>query len=259
MQASAISGTVSCNFQEHSMSDMAPGPGGKISVYSSPMMHERRRRILDAARRMISERGLKTFSMRELGHSADVALRTLYNAFGSRDHLLAVAVKEYYEEFVRKTRYRYPADTVQGTMERLALVHGRNIRIRNYTRTIMSIYFSTNIDRELWTTIHRISADNYWLLLSSLRDKHQLHESIDLKTATDALTHLEYAMINEWCQERISDAHFVRRLMEAVLTQLSGLTRSRAHTQINDMLNVLRTKAPEGRGVDVLRALFGAP
>lgn len=231
---------------------------GRATTYSSAMMHERRRRILDATRRMVAERGLKSFSMRELAHSADVALRTLYNAFGSRDHLLAVAVKEYYEEFVRKMRYEHPAGTLRGTMERLAQVHGRNIKIRNYTRTIMSIYFAASIDRELWTTVHRISADNYWLLLSNLHDRRQLHEGVDLKTATDTLTHLEYAMINEWCQGRIDDAHFVRRLLEAVLTQLSGLTRARAHAEVNGMLAALRARLPEGRAANVLQALESA-
>jgi AcrR family transcriptional regulator len=210
-------------------------------VYSSQLMHDRRRRILDAARTMIAEKGLDDFSMRELGKRADVALRTLYNAFQSKDHLIAVAVKEYYEDFVRRSAYQYDASTIEGTIERLLLVHRRNMRIKNYTRTVMSVYFSPGTDPELWQTIHRISADNHRLWLARLAERRQLQPWVDVGSAADRMANLEYATINEWCQDRVSDAEFVHQLIGGVLTFAAGLTRGIAYKAIVASLVVLST------------------
>jgi AcrR family transcriptional regulator len=205
---------------------------GRTAVYASRLMQDRRRRILDTARQMIAEGGLDQFSMRELGQRADVAQRTLYNAFQSKDHLLAEAVREYYEDFVGRTKYRFEAGTLDGTMERLLLVHRRNIQIKNYTRTIMSVYFSTTIDHELWMTIHRISADNHRLWIGRMAAKRQLHAWVETENVADRLANLEYATINEWCQDRIPDEAFVTTLAVTVLTFVAGLTRGAAHKEI---------------------------
>ena len=55
---------------------------------SSPAMFDRRRRILCAVRDLIRERGLDGFNIRELCRRAEVAQRTVYNAFGSKENTI---------------------------------------------------------------------------------------------------------------------------------------------------------------------------
>lgn len=244
-QPKAIAGTgISCNIiyfywnwrgkpgdKEDGLAGQAESRG-RGQGYSSPLMHDRRRRIMDAARVMLAEGGLERFSMRELGLRADVAQRTLYNAFQSRDHLLAEAVTEYYAEFNSHMVYRHEAGTLEGMMERLLLVHRRNIKIRNYTGAVMALYFAANINHELWTAIHVISADNHRLWLQRMAAKRQLHPWVDVNRAADRMANLEYATINEWCQHRIADEDFVVTLTAALLTFAAGLARGAAHRQI---------------------------
>lgn len=205
---------------------------GRTPVYASAGMHDRRRRILSAARNMIATGGLEQFSMRELGERANVAQRTLYNIFQSKDHLLAEAVKENYFGFVNHAKYEHEAGTLHGAVERLVLVHRENIRIKNYTRTLMAVYFAPQTDHELWTTIHDISADNHRVWIQRLADKRQLHPWIDVDQAANRLTSVEYATINEWCQNLIRDDAFVDTLTVAVLTFVAGLTRGAAYREI---------------------------
>src|SRR5438094_204527 len=72
----------------------------KPQTYSSPAIRARRRRILEETRRMIAEDGLLNFNMNELCKRAGVAKRTLYNAFQTREQLIAIAIAEYFQEYV---------------------------------------------------------------------------------------------------------------------------------------------------------------
>ena len=54
---------------------------------------ERRARILDAARRLVAERGYDCLTMRELARVANVAVPTLYNLFGSKDAILVAELE----------------------------------------------------------------------------------------------------------------------------------------------------------------------
>src|SRR3546814_10613284 len=65
--------------------------------YSSPVMQERRRRILAEARALLAEAGEPGFNIRELSRRAGVSSRTLYHAFGGRDGILGHAIAEHIE------------------------------------------------------------------------------------------------------------------------------------------------------------------
>jgi AcrR family transcriptional regulator len=195
-------------------------------------MHDRRRRIMDETRELIAEKGFDGFSMRELGLRAEVAQRTLYNAFENKDHLIALAVKEYYEQFVARMTYRNPPQTLEGLVERLVRVHARNRSLKNYVRAVMAVYFSSSVPEELWSTIHGISADNYKVWLSELRRRRQLQPWVDIDNGANLLARLEYASVHEWSEGRVSDAAFISHLLAAVLTLAAGMARGEALKEI---------------------------
>ena len=56
----------------------------------------RRERILSAARELISRQGYDGVKMRDLAKASDVAPKTLYHQFGSKEELLRTAVEERY-------------------------------------------------------------------------------------------------------------------------------------------------------------------
>ena len=202
-------------------------------------MQDRRRRILDAARRLVAEKGLEGFSMRELSERADVAHRTLYNAYHSRDHLMAEAIQEYFQEFVARRVYVEEAGTLQGTLERMDVVHRRNLEIKNYTRTLMALYFSPGTDPELWRTIHDVLADHQRVWLDRLAKTHGLQAWVDVEEAAERLTNLEYAVMFQWGQGRIEDGRLVTCLKRTVLTYVAGLTHGSANADILAALKAL--------------------
>jgi len=54
---------------------------------------ERRERILDAARKLVAERGYDGLTMRDLARAAKVSVPTLYNLFGSKDAILVTELE----------------------------------------------------------------------------------------------------------------------------------------------------------------------
>ena len=107
---------------------LAPHPERQL-VYSSPLIQERRKRILHEARKMIAERGIERFSIRELCRRADVAQRTLYNAFHSKDRVIALAIREAYEDVNNALRNSTSAETLDGIIDRLVAVSRRNMKV----------------------------------------------------------------------------------------------------------------------------------
>jgi TetR/AcrR family transcriptional regulator, cholesterol catabolism regulator len=56
---------------------------------------DRRRRVIDAAFELGSERGYDAVQMRDVSARANVSLATIYRYFSSKDHLLAAAMTEW--------------------------------------------------------------------------------------------------------------------------------------------------------------------
>ena len=61
---------------------------GSGQGYASSSIIERRRRILTTARKMIGAEGMAAINMDEISRRADVAKRTLYNAFQTRERMM---------------------------------------------------------------------------------------------------------------------------------------------------------------------------
>lgn len=225
---------------------LAPHPDKQL-VYSSALIQERRQRILHEARKMIAENGIEGFSIRELCRSADVAQRTLYNAFHSKDRLIAYAIRQAYEDINSYIGYRTSADTVEGIIDRLISVNRRNLKARNYTLAVTSIYFSTTSGEDIWKALREMAFLNLRQWLNRLHADGELQEWVNLEELPGTFANLEYSVINDWARGLIPDEDYLRRLVTAVLSLAAGVTRGATAERTHQMLmEIARTgKVPE--------------
>ena len=232
-----------------------PARASKPQTYSSPAIRARRQRILEETRRMIAEDGLVNFNMNELCKRADVAKRTLYNAFQTREQLIAIAISEYFQEYVDRIPYSGPAGTLQHNLERLISVTRRNVRIRNYIRAIMSIFFSAEVGSNIWETMQGMAAKPTLEWLNNLAARRQLQPWVDTDSLANDLVRLEYAVVNDWSLGRIGDDELTPHLLLSVLTFMAGATRGAANTEIRDTIRQIQEKGvPPVRPVSKARA-----
>jgi AcrR family transcriptional regulator len=205
-------------------------------TYSSPAIRARRRRILEESRRMIAEDGLLNFNMNELCKRAGVAKRTLYNAFQTREQLIAIAISEYFQEYVDRIPYSAPVGTLQNNLERLVSVTQRNVHIRNYIRAIMSIFFSADADSNIWRTMQGMATRPTLEWLANLAARRQLQPWIEPQNLADDLVRLEYGIVNDWSLGRLSDDDLTPHLLLSFLTYMAGATRGAANTEIREAI-----------------------
>lgn len=194
----------------------------KPLLYSSPLIIERRRRLLREARHMIADGGIENFSVRRLCQSAEVAQRTLYNAFHNKDRVIALAIREAYDEFNEHVRYRTDENTLDGVLDRTIAINRRNFRVRNYTKAVVSIYFGANTPKDVWETLRDMSVNAIHGWLQAMRARDELRPWVDAYHFSTTMANVQYSVINDWCLGRLSDDEYLPRLAESMLLLLVG-------------------------------------
>jgi len=214
-------------------------------TYSSPAILERRRRILHETRNVIAEQGIAALSMNEIGQRAKVAKRTLYNAFQTRERMIGTAIQEYFDEYVSRISFAHPPGTMMHNLERMISVVQRNRKIPNYIRAIMALYFSSEVDPDIWMALHTPATKHNKEWIEELDARKQLQPWIKVDTLVDDLVRFEYATINEWAQERIADDEIIVRLISSYLTFILGAIRGSARKEVEALLKDLAARGIE--------------
>lgn len=212
----------------------------RSSGYASPSILARRNRILNETRKMIAEVGLARLAMDDVARRANVAKRTLYNAFQSKEHLVAAAISKYFDAYEQKIHYSNDdATTLDWMVERLIIVARRNLTIRNYTRALMDIYHSTDVDPEIRQAIHDIAARSHAPWIRKLASSRQLQPWINADSLISLLVRYRYAVAQAWTEGEIAEEDLVIEVLRGFFTFMVGATRGRARKEIQDLLDNL--------------------
>ena len=198
---------------------------------SSPAMFDRRRRILDAVRELIREKGLDGFNIRELCRRADVAQRTIYNAFGSKENVLALAIREYIEDFFRNVSFETPADQFEGALERQITLVLRNLDLPEYVRAVGSLYFSPTIPPDVRAVLLAIGKRAWAPWLANLSGR-QIEPGVNIPRLCTNLSHLQFAILLDWVAGSITDDQLLPQTLIAVLDMIAGSIRGTALRQV---------------------------
>lgn len=217
-------------------------PVGTPLVYSSPLMQERRRRILKETRKLIAQKGLANFSVRELCEQADIAQRTLYNHFSSKERVAALAIKEAFDEIRYHVNFKTSATSIEGMIDRAIAINSRNLRARNYALAVVTIYFSPTSTDDVWEVLQNLGTTGITVLLQSLAEAGQIEDWADIDEVALNFSNTSFAIINEWCMGRLSDKDYLRRIVEALLLLLCGVCRGEARgTAMQYLMQIKQT------------------
>lgn len=215
---------------------LAEPRAGRRGGYSSPVILERRRRILFTARKLIAERDIRDISMDEIADLAGVAKRTLYNIFKSRHLLIAAAIYKYFEDFELRISYSTPSATPERMIEHLDTVIRRNLEVRSYTRTLLSAYFSPDADDDVRKAIFEIAAHSHRPWVERLHLAEQLQPWIDPTVLVEDLVRYRYSLGLDWSLGRIEDDQFGPTIITGVLSMVAGACCKSAREQIDAAL-----------------------
>ena len=206
------------------------------TTYDSPQMAERRERILHETRKLINEEGLEGFSMRELSKRANVAPKTLYNAFGDRDRLIGLAIREMYDALRYNVKFKTSDKTLSGLLDRAIVLNRGNLKARNYAKAVATIYFAPGTHPELRDILQEMAVGNTSEWLTDLRTKGQLHDWVDIEHLTRHMANMEYALILDWATGRVKDTEYLFRFAEIVLFSALSATRGEVYEAAETMM-----------------------
>lgn len=216
-------------------------------THSSPAMFERRRRILREARRMIGEGRPDDFNIRELCRRAGVSSRTVYNAFGGKEAVIALAIKDYFEAFHQSMRFVSDEDSLEGALERAMAATLRNLQIPNYLRAVTALYFSPTLDPRIRHVLLDIGRRQWLAWLQLLRSRRQLERGIEPEQIAADLSDLQFAKVHQWGLGVLPGDRLVDATALSVLTHVAGATRGAVRIAVRARLNALGRDTAEWR------------
>ncbi|MBI1179367.1 MAG: TetR family transcriptional regulator [Alphaproteobacteria bacterium] len=193
------------------------------SSYSSAQMARRRSRVLEEARKLIGEAGYDGVTMRLLAERSQVASATLYNIYGNKETLVATAVSELFEEQIERATQEC-GQGVDGALKRLDWIAGEILRMPEYARAMVTVYFSTTADSTVRDLLRNMSMTNYIYFLDLLRRQGQLEEWVNVDLVADEIANQEFAVVHDWAIGRVDSARLATRQKYTLLLTLGSVT-----------------------------------
>ena len=223
--------------------------GVRTLVYKSDNIFERRRRVLHEARRLISERSLAEFSIEELCRRAGIARRTFYNAFGSRENVIALAIRQFAIDLSALATFHLDPLTLEGRLERYIKAHSRNSRLRVYISAIMAVYNSPKSDRVVREAIRGLTNEGLRPFADHLLVEKALAGAVTPESLVYQLTMVTYAVLTDWCLGDLGDDEVVDRVCEAFLVVVAGATVGQFNKLAKQWLEDVRECRPSWRAL----------
>jgi AcrR family transcriptional regulator len=209
--------------------------------YDSPIMADRRRRILDEARAIIDDLGIEGFTIRELSRRAGVAQRTLYNQFGSKEDILASAIHDHFAGLLAALPAPPAAADFEGHLQRIDALVDRTVELKRYATAMVGVFFSPTVDPRLYQTLRWISGGGtaVWVPEAVRTGVLQKLSAEDVERLSTLIINTGYANITDWSAGRISAGEMKLRFKLNFLTCIQPLTRAPHQRTIAQLLRRL--------------------
>jgi AcrR family transcriptional regulator len=214
-----------------------------VRVYSSALMHGRRQRILEETRRAIAEGGIENLSVRELCKRADIAQRTLYNAFGSKDRVVGLAIRDHYLAQMDRMKFAAREDSIEGVIERMVRVSVRAARQKNYLKAILEVYFSAVPHPDIVDVTREIAVGNVMPWLQRLQSNGQMNGHLPIGEVAGNMADLVLLIMRRWSIGAIGATAMRDQVVRGFLTLAVGATVGRAQASAQALLAAERQSA----------------
>ena len=227
--------------------DAAPAPSASPRrKYGSQVMADRRQRILAQAQAMLDELGVEGFTIRELSNRADVAQRTLYNLFGSKEDIVASAIHDHFAGLLAEVAPPPPATDFEGYLRRIDALLDRTIELKRYATAMVGVFFSPSVDRRLYDTLRWISEGGSAAWVPRAMEGGVLVKlsAEDRDRLSTLLVNTGYANITDWAAGRIPAEELKTRFKMNFLICIQPLTRPSHRAKIGALLDQVRRGEP---------------
>ena len=198
----------------------------------------RRQQILDAARRLIAAEGMDGLSMRKLAAEAGLAVRTLYNLWGSRGEILRALVEQALDRMDRALDEEAPlADPLQRARAIVTVTIRHLVEDEVVSRSmVLAKYQSAEIGRSDAGLITRRASAMQTTAIRAAIDQGLLLDRLDPAQLGRQIYHgYELAHV-QWAFGSIDAATFEARALYGLYVALLGIATDEVRPRIEQEL-----------------------
>ena len=202
----------------------------------SKQREERKQRILDAARRLIAERGYEGVTMRELADESLVSVPTLYNLFGGKNELLIAAVEAYFMDLLARAEER---TEVRGLSKLFAVCQALSVQMprhAEYARSLMAFFGGTVESTQLREFVARELTNQLVDALEEMRERRQLVAWVDTVALGERLASLMIMTSFEWANQHISDEALPSAVLFGTAALVYGFARGKSMAELEQVI-----------------------
>jgi AcrR family transcriptional regulator len=211
---------------------------------------ERRRRILEAARGLIAERGYDAVTMRDLAERGLVSVPTLYALFGSKNELLSVAVESYFADLVGMVEVVESESGLPPLVETLSRETPRHAA---YSRSLVTFMRDAS---EMTGGLNDLVAGRLSReltgALEEMRENRQLVQWANPRPLAERLAGQISITTFAWALHQISDEELRGTMLYGTAVTLLGLARGGAAKELEALVREHQGAVSNAAGLQLL-------
>jgi len=207
--------------------------------YSSPRQRERQQRILSVVREQISAVGYEALNMRDLAAASGVALKTLYNLYGSKDELLLAAVEGLLNDVEHLEDVAGAAAGIPSHLARTEAIARQIIDTPAYADIMARALFQAERDHRLIDVLLGNSVRLIQANLQHAEAQAELIENMDLGECARVLAGHQWSVVLLWNKGVIALDSLPDAMMRSSLLSLIPLCRGGRRAQLEQLLESL--------------------
>jgi AcrR family transcriptional regulator len=211
---------------------------------------ERRARILQAARRLIARRGVRSLNMRDLADEARVSVPTVYNLIGGKQELLGALLQNLIEGVASA---QVTLDARASFVDRAAAMclatQNALLEMPDYARELVLGFVTSDETRKVRQEMDRKSIELMTNLLVFAKAQGELVEWADPEIVAGSMFMALVAAMIRWAKRELDDEGLRLWITAGTGLALLGVTRGRARTQMEAVLKDLPKEEFHGRKI----------
>jgi AcrR family transcriptional regulator len=216
-------------------------------TYASPLILSRRERMVSETWKLIAERGVEGLTVRELCERCSVSQGTFYNAFATKENVIAIAVSEFAATVVG-SHHVHNIDTLEGRLERMVRVQTNILGNKRYIAAVMRVFWSDSPSAKTTkATIVDVSMLSIVPLVRALHKRHGLLPHVSPDRLAESLMVAHYGLLSYWTSGAFADDELVERVVDDDLLLLAGTTRGVAAREVRDWREEIASDGPRWR------------
>jgi AcrR family transcriptional regulator len=173
---------------------------------------------------LIDEKGVDGFTILELSARAEVAQKTLYNAYGDKQTIIANAI----DHSMRHLGETFPpiaAGDIDGILLQLDKMCVRFLKRPKLVRATSLLYFSHSLDPRVHASLRSMALRYLSPCLRLYEQRGQLLPWVPIGIIENQFANLAHSIDHDWATGRISDQDFPTAINFALLSTLAAVVK----------------------------------